>query len=155
MAYNDYDDDVSCFILESKLTNIKEYEKWNVKGRRKSATLTPIVGDLKEYGWAVYKGVNTWDVKNAGTLLEDCRDIINRSIPNMKWIDAQKCKIGGTGRFNYKITRAKLDKKEQEPKVLQNLIKLYLGKILDKIKTIKSFEDGANRSQGSRGTSSR
>ena len=30
MAYNDYDDDVSCFILESKLTNIKEYEKWNL-----------------------------------------------------------------------------------------------------------------------------
>ena len=30
MAYNDYDDDVSCFILESKLTNINEYEKWNI-----------------------------------------------------------------------------------------------------------------------------
>ena len=30
MAYNDYDDDVSCFILESKLTNINGYEKWNL-----------------------------------------------------------------------------------------------------------------------------
>ena len=30
MAYNDYDDDVSCFILESKLTNINEYVKWNI-----------------------------------------------------------------------------------------------------------------------------
>ena len=30
MAYNDYDDDVSCFILESKLSNIYEYEKWNI-----------------------------------------------------------------------------------------------------------------------------
>ena len=33
MAYNDYDDDVSCFILESKLTNINEYEKWNIDVR--------------------------------------------------------------------------------------------------------------------------
>ena len=119
----------------------REYMKKQARNI-KEKYLTPIVGDLKNFGWAVYEGVNTWEVNSVGTLQEDCRDLMNRSIPKVEWNDLQHTsRAPKCGRYHLRITTDMLLDMSVGPKVYKTLKELYLCQILKKIKTIENFED--------------
>ena len=130
-----------CLTSDGFQIDLEEvYKSYSMKARKKSATLTPIIGDLKKDGWAVYEGVNTWNINEVGNLQEDCRDMVNRSIPVINWNDLQHTKQAKSGRYHVKITKNMLGKKSEIPQILERLVKFYTEKVLAKIRSIQTFE---------------
>ena len=85
---------------------------------------------MNEYGWAVYEGVNTWDVGNVGNLLEDLRDLVNIKMSDVLWNDLQhQNRVQGTHRWHVKITKEMLDRSYDRPIALKIFVNLYLDKI--------------------------
>ena len=86
----------------------------------------------------MYEGVNTRDVKNVGTLLEDCRDMV--ALPSTNWGDVQKTKMKDCWRLSLKFTNDTLFIKETLPKIQRTIVDLYIDKIMKQIRRIDDFD---------------
>ena len=96
---------------------------------------------MKQYGWAVYEGINANDTKIVGNLLGDSRDVVNKSITGIKWNNLQKTRPPKTARFQLKLSKVVAENALLKKSVLKTSVDFY-NLILDNcIKKIDTFDN--------------
>ena len=120
--------------------DLEEVYNEHVKTARKKGThLSPIIGDLKQYRWAVYEGINAHDTKIVGNLLGDSRDVVNNSITGIKWNNLQKIRPAKTARFQLKLSRVVAESALLKRSVLKTSVDFYNLILNNCIKKIDTF----------------
>lgn len=114
----------------------KAYMEYLDNKKSPSGSTTPIIGDIDTHGWAVYCGLNTKDIKNVGSLFDDCRDVIYNKVKNIDWKQSKKKPPKGSGRYGFKIGEGyffsdynKKDKLKSIVDFYQKWMKEYVHKI--------------------------
>ena len=119
---------------------MEAYNEFKTLKKPSSSKLTPVVGDLKKHGWAVYEGINIRDLKEHGKLFEDCRDLVNTSNPHAKWSSAQLKRPAQTNRMKCSLTRPQIFHQGKTEKGLETILSLYKKIEDEKLKMIEGFE---------------
>ena len=105
---------------------------------------TPVIGDLKKHGWAVYYGLQTRHVDVVGTLFQDVRELLNRpkTITGVSWYDAQAepKNENGSGRMKLKISTEYLGNPSQANSYFQSIITFFHKVEKEVLQRIKGFE---------------
>ena len=142
----------SCFHCDNETTTIPKnadtiidiydmYKKMTISKKSKENFLQPIIGNLKEDGWAIYPGINTFDINVVGNLFQDCREIINKPPRNMRWEQIQSPKPKLAGRYKFKIARSYFHEDDFIIKTCLNSIVSFYKKLLHEyIKKIEGFD---------------
>ena len=126
------------------------YKEYCSKPKSKSIYLEPIVGDLKQFGWAVYEGIDTRNVVEVGSLFQDLRDLIYRLKiqTGIDWVQIQNPKPAlesrGAGRWQLKISSTHLDPETSASNTneyLKSIVSFYKKLQIEKLSKIEGFQD--------------
>lgn len=118
--------------------NLKtEYDRW-AKMKNKSMNIEPIAGNLIDYGWAVYDGINVRDVNEVGNLFNDLKSIVHK----YKWKQIQTPTPHNASRYQFPITTLHLpdDSKENKTPYLGSVEFFYKKVLTERVRYIDGFE---------------
>ena len=124
----------------------KVHDEYMEKAKTGNNFKEPIFGDLKNYGWAVYSGIDCHSLSDVGSLFDDLRVLINRNntitrLGSNKWTNAQANPPPekGSGRMKLVIKKNLLSHPEiNESPYLESVIILYQA-IQTHLKYIEGF----------------